>query len=150
MSLLSPNPFVQFLNPLLVGHKPRFAAVGAALLHGHVALLSFPEADVGVVGAFGGLGVDVVRIFDEAAAVGTHIAELAVLADIDLVFADVPQVFESWFIDGFFQSGIFNVTEALSHGWTVLDVALRVNAYLAVEAGVVRICLCEELLIVNK
>jgi hypothetical protein len=99
--------------------------------------LSFPQADVGVIGAFGGLGVDVVRIFDETAAVGTHIAELAVLADIDLVFADVPQVFESWFIDGFFQSGIFNVTEALSHGWTVLDVAVGINADFAVEAGVV-------------
>ena len=135
--ILSPNPPVQLRNLHLVGYETRFAAVGTALLHGYVAVLSFPEANVWVVGAFGGLGVDVARIFDEAAAVSTHIAKLAVLANIDLVFADVPQVFESWFIDGFFQSGIFNVTEALSHGWTVLDVALRVNAYLAVEAGVV-------------
>ena len=137
MSLLSPNPFVQFLNPLLVGHKPRFAAVGAALLHGNVAFLTFPQADVGVVGAFGGLGVNVVRIFDETAAVGTHIAELAVLADVNLVLADVPQVLESRLLDGLLQRGVADITIALGHGRAVLDVALRIDAHLAIETGVV-------------
>lgn len=46
----------------------------------HVALLSFPKADVWVVGAFGGLGVNVGRGFDEAAKVDSPIAELVVFA----------------------------------------------------------------------
>ena len=136
LRLLSPNPPVQFLNPFLVRHEPRFAAICATFLHWDVALLSFPQADVGIVGAFGGLGVDVAWIFDEGAAVGTHIAELAIFADINLVLADIPHILEPWFADGFLQSGVFNVAVALGHGRAVLDVPLRIDAYLAVEAGV--------------
>jgi hypothetical protein len=83
------------------------------------------------------LGVDVVRIFDEATAVGAHIAELAVLADIDLVFADIPQILEPRFVNGFLQSGVFNVAVALGHGRAVFDVTFRIDADFAVEAGVV-------------
>ena len=64
-------------------------------------------------------------------------AELTVLAHIDLILADIPQVFEPRFVDGFFQSGVFNVAVALGHCRAVLDVALRVDAHFAVEAGVV-------------
>ena len=144
LRLLSPNPPVQFLNPFLVRHEPRFAAICATFLHWDVALLSFPQADVGIVGAFGGLGVDIAWIFDEAAAIGTHITELTILADVNLVLADEPQVFEPRFLDGLLQCDVADVAIAFRHSRTVLNLSVGINANFAVETGVVVLGFGEE------
>jgi hypothetical protein len=50
-------------------------------------------------------------------------AELAVLAHIYLVFADIPQILESRFVDGLFQCGVLDIAVAFAHCRAVLDIA---------------------------
>ena len=135
--IFPPYLLIQCLDFLLVRHKSRFARIGAALLHGHVALLAFPKADVWVIRTLGGLGIDVFGIFDEGAAVGAHIAELAILAHVNLVLVDEPQILESRLVDGLLQSGILDVAVVFGHSRTVLDVTVGINADFAVKTGVV-------------
>ena len=139
----SPYLLVQFCNLCLVGHEACFAAVGAALLHWHIAVLSLPQADIGVVGAFGGLRVWICRVFDEGATVGTHIAELAVLAHVDLVLADGPAVLEARLFDGLFQGGVADIAIGLLHRGAVPDVTVGIDADFSIEAGVVVLGLSE-------
>jgi len=87
----------------------------------------FPFAGVGVVAAFEGLGVNIFRVFEVGTAVGTNVAELAVLADFDLVFVDVPEFFEIWMGKGFFKGDILDVAKRPFHGRTVFNIAVYIN-----------------------
>ena len=71
-------------------------------------------------------------------------SELTVLAHIYLVFAYIPQILESRLVDGLFQCGVFYVAITFSHCGAVLDVALCIDTYFAVKAGVVALGFGEE------
>jgi len=78
----------------MVNHKPCFPCIGTALLDRHVALLALPLGYVGVVGTLSRLGVNIFGILNKYAAIGAHMTELAILANIYLILGNVPVLFK--------------------------------------------------------
>jgi hypothetical protein len=78
----------------VVGCKTCFFAICTTLFNGNITLLALPFGNIWVVGALGRLRVWVGGVFNENTAIGTHISELAVLANVNLVFGDVPDIFK--------------------------------------------------------
>ena len=78
----------------MVNHKPCFPCIGTALLHRHLALFALPLGYVGVVGTLSRLGVNIFGILNKYAAIGAHMAELAILAYVYLILGDAPVLFK--------------------------------------------------------
>jgi hypothetical protein len=89
--------------------------------------------------------VEVFGVFEVGAAIGADVAKFAVFALADVVFLDVPVFGKLGVFDNVFEFYLADMPKMMQHAGTVLDVTVLIDAYLAVEAGVVMLRLGEKI-----
>ena len=96
-----------------------------------------PFAGVGIVAAFQWFWIQIVWVFNIGTAVGADVPKLAVAADADLVFFDMPILRKLGVFNHVLQAYFADMPEMMRHARAVFDIAVRVNTDFPVEAGVV-------------
>jgi hypothetical protein len=96
-----------------------------------------PSSCVGVVTAFGRLGVDIVGVLNICSTVGADMPKFAIFTNLYLVFMNVPYIFKSLFFNSLTERSIAYVAIAFGHRRAIFDVTFDIYRNLAIEAGIV-------------